>query len=199
MNKTSQKENQQYPVFMVELNMSSPNQEKIPGVSCFSKELRHKISAIRMQFWHSVSQNTLNVYGIRLCTEEQQKKIIELVKESDKNLNELDDSLYATAKFTPIKFSVYRRGKMYKAVASAIRHRVLNDVIERLEVRGGQLTEQTKQTVQREIQRLKSVNVLNDPKIEKQLKKISKKIATENIEDVRTELQHELKPYLYIG
>ncbi len=158
----------------------------------FKKEARRKIAAIRMRCKKPIYQTGLKFFNNYICTGEQQKVIIASIKEADKELQELDPSLHAEVLFMPIDRTEVAKGAMYERVISAIKFRILGDVIKRLEEKSGQLTKQSKEAMKRMIQRLKSVNVLNDPEIDKRLDEIYNKIITEDVEVIRTELQQEL-------
>jgi hypothetical protein len=189
------------PVYIVQVVMSSPNHilesKEIDDITQetvykFKKDTRNKINAIRMRQKAPIFNNALDFYGLHLCRDDQIQKIQQAITEANTELEAIDRSLGASVVFIPLNIHEVRRGELYGQVIAAIRFRILSEVIERIEDKVGQLPKQSLEAMKNLIERMRAVNVLNDPEVDKKLNEIRDKILSQDVETLRKDLEQEL-------
>lgn len=197
---------QKSPVYIVQVILPSPNRtdgrteiddqtDQIHYI--FGEEKRKKIAALRGRVKYPIYQNLLDFppegeTKLWLCNEDKVKSIRQSVLEAEKEFQKLDTSLHTQLIFIPLNIHEIQGGELYGQIINAIRYRVLSEVIEKIEDKTGQLTEKGKEAVLKLIERMKSINIFNDPEVTKRLGEIREKIINEDLETVRKELAQEL-------
>lgn len=188
-------------IFIVQDIMSSPNQivssKQLDDVRQettykFPQETRNKISKTRGAAKRPIFAETLDFYGLKMCRESGIPKIKELITSADKDFKQIDPALSAKVVFAPLDMIEVQKGDFYEQILSNIRYRVLKDVIDQLDIKSAHLPPKSKPAMQKLIDHLKSVNVLGDEGIDKQLNSLKTKIETKDLSTIRKELQNEL-------
>ena len=195
------------PIYIVGLTMSSPNRvlnskEINEGMTLevnylFKKETRQKIAAVRTLHKKPIYKDCLDFYGLFFMCKDSQKESIQVANdEADKKLKAIDSSLSSSIIFMPLNMAEVTKGEMYKQILDAIEYRILSDLTERLETvaktKTGQLPERSKEAMIKMIDRLKSVNVMNDENIEKKLSKIRDKIVNNDLDNLKADFTKEI-------
>lgn len=198
---------QKSPVYIVQVILPSPNRtdgtEKIDDQTIqthyiFKEEMRKKIAALRMRTKYPIYQNLLDFppgeceTKLWLCNEDKVEGIKQSVREAEDAFQTLDKSLHTRVTFLPLNIHEIEGGELYGQIINAIRYRVLSEVIEKIEDKTGQLTEKGKEAVLKLIERMKSINIFNDPQVTQRLGEIREKIISDDLETVRKELTQEL-------
>lgn len=194
-------------IYIVALTMSSPNrvlnsQEINEGMTLevnylFKKETRQKIAAVRTLHKKPTYKDCLDFYGLfYMCKDSQRKEIQKANDEADIKLKAIDGTLKSEVMFIALDMNEVTKGEMYKRVLDAIEYRILSDLAERLEkiakTKTGQLPDRSKEAMIKMIDRLKSVNVMNDSNIENKLSKIREKIINNDLENLKAEFTKDL-------
>ena len=193
-------------VFVVQTNYASPNRiDKSIEITdmkreidyTYSKKVRNMISVIREQNMKQIREKTVDFppewdRPLHLCNEAQKDEIKNLTKTADKQFQVLSSSLHAQVVFLELNIHDVQRGELYGQVISAIRYKIMYEIIEKIGEKVGQLPDRNKDAMMKLIERLKYVNVLNDPEVDFQLKSIREKILAEDIAAVKAELTKDL-------
>ncbi len=193
-------------VFVVQTQYASPN--RIDGSTelsdmkreidfTYPKLVRNKISAIRESHMKQIRDMTVDFppdfkNPLHLCNESQKKEIRALTASAEKEFQELAKDLHADVIFLELNIHDIQRGELYGQVIAAIRYKIMYEIIQRIGEKAGQLPDKSKNAMLNLIERLKYVNVLNDPEVELQLKSIKEKILTDDIAAVKAELVKDL-------
>lgn len=193
-------------VYVVQIILPSPNRtdgrEKIDDQTdqvhyIFSEEKRKKISALRQRIREPIFQELLDFPSdgeskLWLCNEDKIEGIKQKIQGAETQFQILDTSLHARVIFLPINIYETEAGDLYGQIMNAIRYRVLSEVIGKLGEKAGQLPEKSKEAMLKLIERMKSINIFNDPEVTKRLGEIREKVLNEDLEVVRKELTQEL-------
>ncbi len=195
------------PVYIVQVILPSPNRtdgrEKINDQTeqihyIFKAEMRKKIAALRMKTKNPIYQNLLDFppgdceTKLWLCNEDKINGIKQMVREAEAAFQALDTSLHTRVTFMPLNIHEIEGGELYGQIISAIRYRVLSEVIERIEDKTGQLSEKSKEAMLKFIERMRGINIFNDPQVTQRINEIRYKVLNEDLEIVRKELTQEL-------
>lgn len=195
------------PVYIVQVILPSPNRtngrEKIDDQTeqihyIFKAEMRKKIANLRMRTKNPIYQNLLDFppgeceTKLWLCNEDKIDGIKQMVREAEIAFQTLDTSLHTQATFLPLNIHEIEGGELYGQIISAIRYRVLSEVIERIEDKTGQLSEKSKEAMLKFIERMRGINIFNDPQVTQRINEIREKVLNEDLEAVRKELTQEL-------
>ncbi len=193
-------------IFVIVEQMSSPNQilasrltnEKMTLETDykFKPETRRKIGAIRTLYKKVIYNTALQYYTIWICREDQTAAIEEKYKEADAALKKIDRSLKAKVEFMPLDMNESSKGEMYQKVLNAIKSRVFDEVIKKVEQvakdNQGNLTDRSQKALLNMVDRLNAINILNDQDISRKLEKVKQKILTKEIETIREEFTREI-------
>ena len=195
------------PVYIVQVILPSPNRtegrDKIDDQTdqihfIFKDEMRKKIAALRQRTKYPIYQNLLDFppgeceTKLWLCNQDKVEGIKQSVREAEIGFQALDKSLHTRVTFLPLDIHEIEGGELYGQIISAIRYRVLSEIIEKIEDKTGQLTEKGKEAMLKLIERMRSINIFNDPEVTKRLAEIKEKVLNEDLEVVRKELAQEL-------
>ena len=194
------------PVYIVQVILPSPNRtngrdyiddqtEQIHYI--FKDGMRKQIAALRGRVKYPIYQNLLDFppegeTKLWLCNEDKVENIRQSVLEAEKEFQKLDTSLHTQIIFIPLNVHEIQGGELYGQIINAIRYRVLSEVIEKIEDKQGQLTPKFREAVLKLIERMKSINIFNDPQVTQRLEEIREKVLNEDLETVRKELVQEL-------
>lgn len=193
-------------VFVVQTQYASPNRiDKSMEISemkreidyTYSKKVRNMISVIRERFMKQIREKTVDFppewdRPLHLCNEAQKEEMRELTQEAEKQFQALSDKLHAQVVFLELNIHDVQRGELYGQVIAAIRYKIMYEIIEKIGEKSGQLPDRNKTAMMKLIDRLKYVNVLDDPEVDFQLKSIREKILTEDLTAVKAELTKDL-------
>ncbi len=163
----------------------------------FSKKVRRMIGVIRERSMKQLRAKTVDYppewdRALHLCNESQKEEITNLTRTADKQFQALSPELHAQVVFLELNIHEIQRGDLYGQVISAIRFKIMHEIIKKIGEKVGQLPAKNKDAMIKLIKRLKYVNVLNDPEVDSQLKSIQEKILTEDIAAVKAELTKDL-------
>lgn len=197
---------QKNPVYIVQVILPSPNRtdgrieiddqtDQIHYI--FKDEMRKKIAALRGRVKYPIYQNLLDFppegeTKLWMCNEDKVESIRQSVSEAEKEFQKLDTSLHTQIIFIPLNIYEIQGGELYGQIINAIRYRVLSEVIEKIEDKTGQLTEKSKEAVLKLIDRMKGINIFNDPDVTKRISEIREKIINNDLETIKNELTQEL-------
>ncbi|MDD5454036.1 MAG: hypothetical protein PHW62_00850 [Candidatus Ratteibacteria bacterium] len=193
-------------VFVVQTQYASPNRidssQELSDMKreidfTYPKNVRNKISAIREKHMGQIRDKTVDFppefkNPLHLCNESQKKEIREITASAETDFQKLAKNLHAEVIFLELNIHDVQRGELYGQVISAIRYKIMYELIEKIGEKAGQLPDKSKNAMLNLIERLKSVNVLNDPEVDLQLKTIREKILTDDIAAVKAELTKDL-------
>ncbi len=193
-------------VFVVQTQYASPN--RIDGSTelsemkreidfTYPKLVRNKIGAIREWHMKQIRDKTVDFppdfdKPLHLCNESQKKEIRDLTINAEKEFQELSTDLHAEVIFLELNIHDVQRGELYGQVIAAIRFKIMYEIIQKIGEKAGQLPDKSKNAMLNLIERLKYVNVLNDPEVELQLAAIKEKILTDDIAAVKADLVKDL-------
>lgn len=194
-------------VYIVQAILPSPNRTdgttKIDDQTTqthyiFKEEMRKKIAALRQRIKYPIYQNLLDFppgeceTKLWLCNEDKVEGIKQAVREAEIAFQAIDKSLHTRVTFLPLNIHEIEGGELYGQIISAIRYRVLSEIIEKIEDKQGQLTEKGKEAMLKLIERMKSINIFNDPDVTKRLGEIREKVLNEDLATIKAELTKEL-------
>lgn len=119
-------------------------------------------------------------------------------READKEMKAISPSLHATPVLLPLKMDDIAKGELYDHVLSAIKYRIVSQVIERIDDMTkkksiSQLSDRSREALIKMVENLKVVNVLRDAQIDQKLDQIRKSIEKDSIEPLYKELIVEVE------
>jgi len=164
----------------------------------YPKKVRNDISRVREFYMRQIRDKCVDFppgwdNPLHLCNESQKQEIIDLTACAEKEFQAIASELHANLEFSELNiYGDVERGELYGKVISAIRYKIIFEIIEKIGKKSGQLPGKSQKAMLNLIERLKYVNVLNDPEVEFQLKAIKEKILTEDIEAVKADLIQDL-------
>lgn len=194
-------------LYITHIEMSSPNQIlESTAIDEMTQELKYKwkkkvrqdISAVRERHGSYLRTNSLDFYGLHICSAEEIEGIMREAQEADKEMKAIEKSLHAIPVLLPLKMDEIAKGELYDQVLSAIRYRIVSQVIERIDDMTkkksiSQLSDRSREALVKMVENLKVVNVLKDAQIDQKLDQIRKSIEKDSIEPLYKELIVEVE------
>jgi len=162
----------------------------------FTKDVRRKISAIRGRFLSPIYHETADVYGLRICREGQRGKIIDNINIANRQFKGIDPTLGAEVIFIPLDLNqVAWGGELYEQFRLAIKGQIYKEVMDRVKkiaTRPGALPTRSKNSLLKILDRMDTINVIDDQEITDQIKLIREMVEKELLFPLQEQLEKDM-------
>ena len=196
------------PLYIVAVKMSSGNKTistrqisdtKFEGEYFFAHETRLKIGAIRTGYGGTVRSTMVNYFGLGLyiAKKSQLAGISSSIAEADEKMKEIHPTLRAGVDFIMMDSQASRESEIYDKVIASIRGQIYKNLLTRLKQVILQnrtvMMPRTKKSLMGQIEKLREINITNDPGIEEELKRFEAIVSTEMLAPLAEELDLQLE------
>lgn len=159
----------------------------------YPKDTRLQIERIRNKYKEQFHRMTLNFYGLQLVKESKVDEVRKLVDEANRELAEIDASLRARFTALPIESRAIEEGEMYTKMVYAIQYQVAREVFNRIkDIKSETPRRRTVRSVREMLEKLREINVVNDPDIDRWIDRITSMLNMKT-EEIRKALLEELE------
>lgn len=192
-------------LYVVEVNMSSPhksdkteyndteNSSKI--YYHFPKEQRNRIGIVRAQVNIAVGM-CAKFYKMRITNDLGKGQLEKVVLDAHHAMQQIDPMLKAEIHFIPLSMSGMQSEnlmeEMLNQIQTQIHERVLERINEVIEKNGDKMTSRTRGALTKMLDRLKTINVMEDSKIDGRIEEMRRMIMTDQILPLQKEIMEIL-------
>jgi hypothetical protein len=192
-------------LYVVQLVMSSQNKinhtERIDEYTIetefkFDEETRQKISAARMATRTQVYAGSVDFCGLQIVNEEAIPRIEKAVKEGRDRLTAIVPGLRCDMVLIGLDAEAMRKGEMARRIVDSILYQVYREIADRLTAvlqKRDVLPEVSKKAILTALDRMKALNVIEDPDVDAKIEAIIKMVNEDAIQPLKTQLDTDLK------
>jgi hypothetical protein len=190
-------------LYIVRTSFSSPNQrdgtKKIDDQTeevhlRFTKETRETITRTRGKYLTQMRNLSLNFYGLMVIRESDKEAVSAIADEAHKEMTTILPELTAHIALIPLYLDDKEKGEVYGQVLAAIQGRIYSELLERLVdlAKLESVPKRSRNAVLKLVEKLRTWNVVDDPKVTETLDDIKRNIENDIFKPVVEDLQKEM-------
>jgi hypothetical protein len=191
-------------LYVVHISMSSPyftiKEKTVVNPVENSKKMyyrfplvdRQRIQAIRQGVNVQVGAGCARFYELKITNDTGKEQLEEAIRDAHQKMILVDPTLKAESIFIPLSMAGMAQGNLLDAMVTQIREQIDGAVLKQIEAKiekyGDNINPKSKATLLKMLDRIKSVNILDDPDIDAHIEEMKQRILNDQIVPLQQEI-----------